>query len=140
MVTGQATVSLTWKNNSEKKKENHIHAGPAKPLPERWIGHAPLKFTYFGVIFLHERTPTNKPQAGLIFPPRDYDRKNDPKKTKAATTCLEKNEGRLSVCLHMRSKTRLKIQIDNRKIQRGIADIRFFPVFLCRLLNISNRV
>ena len=37
-------------------------AGPAKPLPERWIDHAPLNFTYLGVIVLRDvdHAPTNK--------------------------------------------------------------------------------
>ena len=44
-----------------------LRAGPAQSLPERWIDHAPLNFTYLGVMFRHDvdHAPTNKPKAGL---------------------------------------------------------------------------
>ena len=47
----------------------HVWAGPTKPLPERWIGRAPLNFTYSGVIFRRDvdDAQTNKLKAGLFF-------------------------------------------------------------------------
>ena len=50
------------------KKKTTVRAGPTKSLPERWIGHAPLNFTYFGVIFGHDvhHAPTHKLKAGLF--------------------------------------------------------------------------
>ena len=40
----------------------YVRAGPAKALPERLIGNAPLNNTYFHAIFLHgvSRIPTNR--------------------------------------------------------------------------------
>ena len=41
-------------------------------------------------------------------------------------------EGRLSVCLHMLSKYEIKFQMENCEIERGIAEMPFFPLFFCR--------
>ena len=60
-----------------------LRAGPAKVLPERQIGHAPLKITNWDVIFRRvvDHASTNKFNACLfvLFLFDRYDRHNDPK-------------------------------------------------------------
>ena len=48
---------------------SELRAGPAKTLPVRWIGDAPLNITYFDVIFRHDvdHASTNKRKACLFL-------------------------------------------------------------------------
>ena len=87
---------------------------------------APPNFTYLGVIFGHdvEHAPTYRKPA-FFFVSEKYDRNSDPKKYKATLTCVEKKKGRLSVCCTCGPKKRLK-QIENREIDRGIAEMPLF--------------
>ena len=41
-------------------------------------------------------------------------------------------EGRLSGCLHMLSKYEIEFQMENCKIERGIAEMPFSTLFFCR--------
>ena len=57
----------------------------AKKLPERQVDHAPLNFTYLGVIFGHDvdHGPTYKLKAvhfDFLFLSERFNRNNDPKK------------------------------------------------------------
>ena len=91
------------------------------------------------VLIIHQLT-NGKPAAFFSFsfyvreirPIRTY---NDPKKNaKATISCLKKRRekgGRLSVCLHMRFNYEVKIQIETRKIGRGIAVMPPVPITTC---------
>ena len=74
-----------------------VRAGLAKPLPERWIGYAPLNFTYLSVIFWHDvdhvdYAPTNKLTAHLYVRSKRDDRNNYPKIYKIDHKLSWKNE------------------------------------------------
>ena len=74
-----------------------VRAGLAKPLPERWIGHAPLNFTYLRVIFWHDvdhvdYAPTNKLTAHLYVRSKRDDRNNYPRIYKIDHKMFWKNE------------------------------------------------
>ena len=78
--------------------------------------------------------PTHKPKAGLfnfMFLSERFDRNNNPKITKPTSTCLRKEEkaGFQCVCT-CGPNTRLQIQIENHRIERGIAEMLFSPFFV----------
>ena len=73
----------------------------------------------------------------MFYPHEGYrwrdDRNNDPKKYQSdhnLSKKKKKGKGRLSDFLHLRSKYEVEFQIENRKIERGIAEMPFSPFFV----------
>ena len=61
------------------------------------------------------------------------------KNTKAAIACLKKKEAGIEIICTCGSNTRLKIQIETRKIERGIAVMPHLFFSLCSCLIYRDR-
>ena len=110
---------------------------------------APLNFTVFDLNFQPRiwTARANKLKAGLfnfLLLSERYDRNNDPKKYKSdhnLSLKKEKKKTGFQFFCACGPSTRLNFQIENRKVERGIAEMPFSP-FFCRkhLTYISNRI
>ena len=68
-----------------------------------------------------------------MFLSERYDQNNDPKGTKATITCLtkiKKEKAGVQFFGTCGPNTTLKFQIENRKIERGIAEMPLSPFFV----------
>ena len=90
------------------------------------------------MIFRHDvdHAPTHKLKAGLLnflFLSARYDRNNDPKKHKSDHKLSQKRNKRKRPAFRFFVRgpnTRLNFDIENRKIERGIAEMPFSPFFV----------
>ena len=92
-------------DKNTKIKTEEVRAGPAKSLPARWIGHAPLNTMhseeFFDTTIMHNTTN--------VFCPRDMADIKIREVQKCSKLGLKNVQARLSVLVHMRSKYDVKI-------------------------------